>query len=541
VSDATPPPVSPSSATAWAPLRHAAFRAVWLAALASNIGTWMQEATGAWLMTSLAQGNPLFVAMMQTAATLPFFLLALPGGALADIVDRRRYLLATQAWMLLTATTLGLCTLWGLTTPWLLIGLTFALGVGAALNNPAWAAMVPELVPRTELPAAVALGSVALNASRAIGPALGGFLVGAIGPGWVFLLNAASFLGVLAVLFRWRRTVPESTAPPEDVLGALRAGARYVRHSPPLRTVLVRTTGFITFASAVWALVPIVALRDLGLGSLGYGLLLGCLGTGAVLAAAVLPILRRRLGIDRLMMAATIVYAVASATLAVVRVPVIAGVVLVGAGAAWMAAMSTVNTAAQTAVSAWVRARALASSLFVIQGGMAFGALGWGWVATHAGVQTALLASAGGLVVGLLVVSRFPLAATEGLDLRPAPSMPDPVVAEGVDPDDGPVLVTVEYRVDPSRAEEFGAAMRGLSRIRRRDGAELWGLFRDASDPSRFVETFTVDSWAEHLRQHARMTVSDRELREVVRSFHEGPEPPVVTHLLAAPLGPRSG
>lgn len=532
-------PLPPASGAAWAPLRHAAFRAVWIAALASNVGTWMQEAAGAWLMTSLAQGNPLLVALMQTAASLPFFLLALPGGALADIVDRRRYLLATQAWMLLVATTLGLCTIAGFTTPWILIGLTFALGVGAALNNPAWAAMVPELVPRTELPAAVALGSVALNASRAVGPALGGVLVGAFGAGWVFLLNAASFLGVLAVLYRWRRTVPESTLPPEDVLGALRAGARYVRHSAPLRTVLVRTTGFIVFASAIWALVPIVALHDLGLGSVGYGLLLGCLGTGAVLAAAVLPVLRRRLGIDRLMLAATLMYALASATLAVVRVPVIAGLVLIGAGAAWMAAMSTVNTAAQSAVSGWVRARALATSLFVIQGGMAFGALGWGWVATHAGVQVALLTAAGGLIVGLLVVTRFPLAATEGLDLTPAPSIPDPIVADGLDLDDGPVLVTVEYRVDPSRAVEFGAAMRSFSRIRRRDGAELWGLFRDATDPSRFVETFTVDSWAEHLRQHARMTVSDRALRELVRGFHEGPEPPLVTHLLAAPLGPR--
>ncbi|MCW5890706.1 MAG: MFS transporter [bacterium] len=535
------PPASPAPTTAWTPLRHRAFRAVWIAALASNVGTWMQEAAGAWLMTSLAHGNPLLVALMQTAASLPFFLLALPGGALADIVDRRRYLLLTQAWMLLSATVLGLCTLAGLTTPWLLIGLTFSIGVGAALNNPAWAAMIPDLVPRAELPAAVALGSVALNASRAVGPALGGVLVGALGPGWVFLLNAASFLGVLAVLFRWRRSVPASTLPREDVLGALRAGARYVRHSTPLRTVLVRTTGFIVFASAVWALVPIVALHDLELDSVGYGILLGCLGAGAVLAAAVLPALRRRLGTDRLMMAATLVYALASATLAVVRVPLVAGAVLVGAGAAWMAAMSTVNTAAQNAVSSWVRARALATSLFVIQGGMAFGALGWGWVATHAGVQTALLAAAGGLVVGLVVVTRFPLAAAEGLDLTPAEGLPEPEIAGAFDPDDGPVLVTVEYRVDPTRAAAFGSAMRDFSRIRRRDGAELWGLFRDAADPSRFVETFTVDSWAEHLRQHARMTVSDRALREVVRGFHEAPEPPIVTHLLAARLGPRPG
>ncbi len=527
-----------TSRSAWSPLRHALFRALWIAVLASNVGTWMQEAAGAWLMTTLAP-EPLLVALMQTAASLPFFLLAFPAGALADVVDRRRMLLATQTWMLLAATALGLLALAGRITPEVLLGLTFAIGVGSAMNAPAWQAMIPELVPRPELPAAIALGSVALNVARAVGPALGGLIVAATGPATVFFLNAASFLGVIAVLARWERPVLERTLPPEDMFGAMRAGARYVRHSLPLRSVLARSTVFIVFASAVWALLPLVARQSLGLGAIGYGVMLGCLGTGAVLGALLLPALRQRRSVDSVAAMATVTFAVASATLAEVHDPRAAGLVLIAAGVAWMSIMSSINTAAQTSVSAWVRARALAVSLLVIQGGMATGAILWGTVATHFGLSTALLIAAGGLVVGLLVADRFQLAAVEGLDLTPAPGLPAPEVSDDILLDGGPVLVTVEYRVDPARADEFVAAMRHLGRVRRRDGAQLWGIFRDAADPARFVETFTVESWLEHLRQHERMTMSDRDVQGLARAFHVGDEPPIVTHLIAAQLTGR--
>jgi len=378
---------------------------------------------------------------------------------------------------------------------------------------------------------------VAFNAARAVGPALGGLLLAAVGPGVVFLLNATSFLGVLVVLARWRREAPPPPAVPEDVRGALRAGLRYVRHSDPLRTILVRTFGFVVFASAVWSLLPLVAVRGLGLGAVGYGLLLGCLGTGAVVGAAILPAVRARLPVDRVMAAATLLFAASAVGVAVLHDARLVGVALLGGGVAWLAAMSTVSAAAQTSVSAWVRARALAVSLLVVQGGMAAGAAGWGWLATRAGVPTALLVAAAGLVVALAVVGRFPLAATEGLDVRPAPPTPAPIVVGPLDPDDGPVLVTVEYRVEPSQGEAFAAAMQAMGRIRRRDGAELWGLFRDTADPGAFIETFTVASWGEHLRQHERLTRADQPLRELVRGFHVDVSPPVVRHLLAARPG----
>jgi MFS family permease len=536
----TPPSGSGSTARtagaarAWGPLRQPLYRALWLAALVSNLGTWMHEAAGAWMMATLAP-SPLLVALMQTAASLPFFLLAFPAGALADVVDRRRLLLWTQSWMLVAAAALGVLTLAGVVTPRLLLGLTFALGIGSAMTGPAWQAITPELVSRADLPAAVTLGGVAFNLARAVGPALGGLAVAAVGSGIVFLMNAASFLAVLIVLARWRRAASQATAPPEDVLGAMRAGARYVRHSLPLRTVLTRSASFVVFASAVWSLLPLVARGLLGLDAIGYGLLLGCLGLGAVLGGAALPHLRQRFAIDVLMAAATVSFALASATLAIVREPIVAGLVLIVGGAAWMAVMASINTAAQTSVSGWVRARALAVSLLVIQGSMAAGAILWGSIALHTGLPAALLVAGVGLLAGMVVVGRFQLGATEGLDLTPAPAIPAPELAEHVSADGGPVLVTVDYRIDPTRADEFVAAMGHLARVRRRDGAQLWGVFQDATDPARFVETFTVESWAEHLRQHERMTVSDREVQAIVRGFHVGPEPPAVTHLIAAP------
>ncbi len=492
----------------------------------------MHDAAGGWTMTTLTT-EPLLVALMQTASSLPLFLLAFPAGALADVVDRRRLLLLSQTWMMLVAAALGAVTLLGFTTPWVLLACTFALGVGAAMNAPAWQAILPELVPRADLPPAVALGGVSFNVARALGPAIGGLLVAASGPGPVFLLNAVSFLGVVFVLLRWQRPPIVSTLPPEDVLGAMRAGARYVRHHLPLRTVLVRSALFVGFASAVWSLLPLVARRQLGLGAVGYGMLLGCLGVGAVTGAWILPTVRQRVAVDRLMTVATLAFAAAMTVVALVPEPLAAGAALVAAGMAWMANMSSINTAAQTSVSQWVRARALAVSLLVIQGGMALGALAWGALANDTSIPTALLCASGGLVVGLAVTSRFRLAEHQGLDHTPAPPVPDPPLAGDPDPD-GPVLVTVEYTVDPERAGDFLDAMRGLGRVRRRDGAELWGVFRDAADPTRFVETFTVGSWIEHLRQHGRMTVSDRELQAVVRGFHTGDAPPVVTHLLAA-------
>ncbi|MDQ3820388.1 MAG: MFS transporter, partial [Acidobacteriota bacterium] len=346
-------------ASAWSPLGHKLFRALWVAAVASNVGTWMHNVGAEWLMTSLAP-TPLVVALMQTAENGPMFLLALPAGALADIVDRRRLLLLTQTWMLVSAVALAVVTLLQLTTPVVLLLLTFALGLGAALNAPAWQAIVPELVPRSELPLAVSLNSVAFNIARAVGPALGGLVVAALGSWAVFMLNSVSFVGVIFVIHRWRREPVESISPTERVVGAMRAGLRYVRHAPELRGVLVRTVVFASCASALWALLPLVARRDLGLGAVGYGILLGGLGAGAIVGAVVLPKARASLSVNVLVILGTILFALSTVMLAEVRVFGLLVVAMLFGGLAWMTTMSSFNIGVQTVVPEWVRARALA-------------------------------------------------------------------------------------------------------------------------------------------------------------------------------------
>ena len=516
----------------WSPLRLALFRALWLAAVASNVGTWMHNVGGEWLMTTLAP-TPIMVALMQTAENAPTFLLALPAGALADIVDRRRLLLVSQSWMLVAAVALGFLTLFGLTTPWVLLALTFMLGLGAALNAPAWQAIVPELVPRADLPHAVSLNSVAFNIARAVGPALGGFLVAAIGTWAVFFLNSLSFIGVILVLYRWRREPVESISPTERVVGAMRAGLRYMRHAPELRAVLVRTITFVSCASALWAMLPLVARQELGLGALGYGVLLGGLGTGAIIGALILPRARHKLSTNLLVALGTVLFAAATVTLAYVHLFVLLCVAMIFGGVAWMTTMSSFNIGVQTVVPEWVRARTLAIYLLSFFGTMAGGSAIWGVVAERAGIPLTLLAAAIGLVVGLGAMFFYPLRVNEELDLSPSLHWSEPNVVSEVEMEWGPVLVTVEYRIDPARADEFAAAMKNLERVLRRDGALRWGLFADPAEPGRYLETFLVESWAEHLRQHARVTNEDRAIQERVRSFHLGDAPPVVTHLIA--------
>ncbi len=532
----SPQPIARPSA--WGPLRQPLFLALWLAALASNLGTWMQEVGEAWLMTELSP-SPLMVALLQTADSLPLFLLALPAGALADAVDRRRLLLVTQLWMTIAAGTLGVLTLFEWTNAWMLLTFVFLLGIGAALSMPAWQAVTAEVVPRSDLPAAVTLNSVGFNVARAAGPALGGLVVASIGAGAAFLFNAASFLGVIVVVYQWRRPHRASVLPAERVAGAMRAGWRYVQHAPSLRAVLVRTAAFILGASGLWAMLPIVARSELGVGAFGFGALLGCLGAGAVFGAAVLPRLRGRLSADGLAAAGTLLFAGVTAVLAFVRQYEVLCAALALGGVAWIALMSSLNVAAQTVLPGWVRARGLAVYLLVFQGGMALGSLLWGTVAQHFDIPTALSAAALAMVLGLATMFLYPLPRTEDLDLSPSLHWPQPNIVVEPHPEQGPVLVTVEYRIEPQKAADFAEAMEGLRKIRRRDGAVSWGLFQDMAEPTRYLETFVVESWAEHLRQHERITVADRAIQERVHAFHSGPEPPLVSHLLSGSERPR--
>ena len=522
-----------AATSSWSPFQHPVFRALWLATLVSNMGTFMQSVGAAWLMTSLST-SPAMVALVQAVSIFPMFLLSLPAGALADIIDRRRLLLVTQAWMMVAAGLLAALTLLGAASPRMLLSFTFLLGLGAAMNAPAWQAIVPELVPRRELAPAISLNSAGFNLARAIGPALGGVIVAGAGAGATFVLNAVSFLGVMIVLYRWQRPVTVTALPAERMVAAIHTGLRYVRHSRGLQAILWRTGIFILFSSSLWALLPLVVRFEMGGSSADYGILLGCFGAGAVAGAGLLPRMRRLLPVEVLLGGVTLIAAAMIAVTALVphMAALVAAMVL--SGAAWLVVVSLFNVAIQIAVPAWVRARVLAVYMLVFAGGFSVGSAVWGTVATHQSLKAALLWSAGGLGLGLLAAIRYRVNLDDESDLTPSLHWPEPHLILEPRPEQGPVLITMEYLIDPPQSGQFARAMRALSVIRRRDGAIRWGLFQDTANPGRFLETFIVETWIEHLRQHERMTVADRSLEEKAFSFHTGSGRPHVQHLIYA-------
>jgi predicted MFS family arabinose efflux permease len=513
----------------WAPLRHRVFAALFAAQLGSNIGSFFQAVAAAWLMGDLTS-SPTLVALIQTASLLPVLVLGLLAGALADIFDRRKLLIATQAWMVVCAGALAALTLLDLVTPAVLLALTFAMGTGAALMGPAWQAIQPDLVPAHEFSQAVALSSLTFNTGRAVGPALAGALVAAAGPGWAFVVNAASFVGVVAVLSLWRPEQVRTRLPPETLPGAVRTGWRYGANAPALRAVLVRTAAFAPPAAAIQALLPIVVRERLGLGSGAYGLMLACFGLGAVVAALLRPRLEGALSPDRLLLAASAVVAVALVIAGTARSTWVLGPALAVAGGAWTTGTVTTNVAAQRALPWWVRARGLGLYMVVLAGGIALGSALWGALAAWS-ITGAHVCAAVTLVVASSTAVRWRLRVVHGLDLRPAQPT-EPMVNLDPAPSDGPVLVTVSYRVPPDRQEDFATMMRLVERDRRRSGAEQWGLFRDLADTDLFLETFVVATWAEHLRQHERRTVNADVMLRRARDFVEGDV--AVAHLLSA-------
>jgi MFS family permease len=482
-------------------------------------------------MTSLAP-TPLVVSLVQVASNLPFFLLAIPAGALADVVDRRRLALVALAWLSAAASLLAALTLSGWAGPATLLTLTFAIGVGSALLSPAFASIVPELVPREELEAAVSLNGISVNMARAVGPALGGLVVAAAGPGATFALNAASFLAVIAVLARWKREPVSRALPPEELFGAMRAGLRYVRHSPPLQTVLIRSGSFVVPASAVFALLPLYARAELALGPMGYGALLGCFGIGAVTGGLFLPHLRRRLGVEGLATTSAFAFAAGLAVLGATHERVAVGVALFTAGGAWLTLLSTLNSAALMSIPSWVRARAVSTTMLVQFGGLAAGSAAWGALASAIGVPESFALAAAATALGRAAVFRRRLPGGAAPDLAPAPRWADPEVLRAFESDRGPALVTIEYEVDPADVAAFAHAMRALGAIRLRDGAIRWGLWDDVAHPGRYLESFVVESWLEHLRQHERITAADREVQAIAHAFHRGGEPPRVRHFI---------
>jgi MFS family permease len=512
------PAASRPESSPWSPLRNPLFRNLWIATIVSNVGTWMQDVGAGWLMTSLSS-SPSMVALVEAADSFPLMLLALPAGAIADIVDRRRLLIAIQVYLLIVAGALGILTWLEMTTAWALLGFTFALGVGAAMMMPAWAAIVPDLVPSQEMPSAIALNSIAINVSRAIGPAIAGVLVAVVGAWLVFVLNALSYIGILAVLLRWKREHHKSTLPAERFLSAVRVGMRFVMHTRALQIVLIRGSAFFVFASATWSLFPLIVRRELGRGPEIYGLLLTCIGVGAVAGAMLLPRVRAKISRDALVAGASALYALAALALAHVQNVGLLAVAMLATGVAWISILSALQVSAQLTLPAWVRARGLAAFVVVFMGGMALGSILWGQVATRIGIPAALTIAAFGTMLAIALTWRFKLGHHQVLDFRPSMDWPAPVLAETPEPDSGPVMVTIEYRVQPDKRAEFVAAMQAVREMRRRNGAYFWELFHNSADPARYVECFMDESWVEHLRQHERVSVADREIQQRAKQF----------------------
>lgn len=522
------PTISP-----WAPFKQRAFALLWTATLISNIGTWMHDVGAGWLMTTLTP-SPATVALVQAATTAPVFLFALFAGALADRLDKKRLLLIVNVIMAASAAGMALVVQAGMMTPVLLVAFTFLLGAGAAFIAPAWQAIVPSLVPRDALSPAIALNSMGINISRAIGPAVAGFLIAAVGLSAPFFANFASLLIIIAALLMWRpEPAPERTLPPEPIFGAMVTGLRHARYNPALKATLLRALGFFFFASAYWAMLPLIAKTVPGGGAQLYGILLTCTGAAAVVGALVLPRLRKKLSANGLVNLGTLGTAAALALFALVPSvwAAIAGSLL--AGASWIAVLTSLNVSAQTSLPNWVRARGLAVLLMVFFGSMTLGATAWGLVAEQFSVSLALISAGIGLLFALPLIRKAQLGQGEGMDLTPAahwPALPDIGSDDG---DRGPVLITIQYQIDSSDEAEFLRAVHQLKDERFRDGAFDWGIGQSAEDASKWTEWFMVSSWIEHERQHHRVTKHDRDLQEAVLRIHRGSEPPLVTHLIA--------
>lgn len=531
-------PTSPAAAHegGFGPLRVRAFRTMWTAQFASNIGGWMQTVGAQWLMLSLTPATS-YLAFIQTASSLPIVLFAIPAGAVGDLVDRRRLILATTVFMAGTTAALAALAIAGLVTPWALLAALFLVGVGQAWTSPTWQTLQPELVGEDERPQAIALGAVNQNLARAVGPAIGGLLVAITEPGIVFLANAATFLAVVAVVWRWRdsRSATRSALPREHVGEAIRASGRYVANSPALRTVLVRACAFVFFASAIWALLPAVATSHLGLGSGGYGLLLGCVGIGAVSGALLLPRLRSALPPDGILAAGSLAVALTAVAMATVHSAVVVAILLVLGGFGWILSLATFNTVFQLTLPGWAKARGLAVYLIAFQGGNAIGSAVFGVLAGGIGLGTGMWVAAVGLFLGPLLALWRRLPAISADELMPACDLPLLGPANREERHEGPVMVTLEYRAAPGRDAELLRALGQLRRARRRTGAVSWRAWCDAADPDLVLEQFLVGSWDEHERQHSRFTSRDRERMELVASFTAPGSAPTVRHWESAP------
>jgi MFS family permease len=514
------------------PLRGPVFRGLWFAWLAANMTMWMNDVAAAWLMTTLTT-SPVMVALVQTASTLPVFLLGLPSGALADILDRRRYFAATQLWVSLNALLLAVLSLAGALNAPLLLLLTFGNGIGLAMRWPVFSAIVPQVVPRAELPSALALNGIAMNLSRVIGPVVAGALLAAISPAAVFVLNTALAALAFGLILRWKNAPRASALPGERFVGAMRTGLNFAMQSPRLKAVLLRIFLFFLQSTALVALLPLVARSLHGGGAGTFTVMLSCMGAGAILAALLFPRWRRRFNRDQFVLVGSLAHAGLSCLVVLVPELWLALPAMVVIGMAWISVANSLAIAAQLAMPDWVRARGMSIYQMALMGGAAAGSLLWGQVAEHAGVSAAVLAAAG---FGVLVVGATRRISVEGgaeIDYTPAAVTRTLTPAWDIGPEDGPVMVTLEYQIDPARAEAFAEVMQRTRRARLRQGALSWGLFRDVAVPGRYLEYFVDENWLEHQRRLERFTAFDAELRGQRLAFHLGAEPPLLRRYVA--------
>ena len=519
----------------WAPFAQPTFRVIWSVTLLGNIATAMRELAAAWLMTSLSL-SAVAVGAVKAASALPMLLLALPAGALADMVNRRYLNISVNTVLCIVTAGIGVATLTGSLTPTLLVAAVFVTGIGSALLQPTQQSLVPLLVERAQLEQAVALNGMGLNVARAVGPAVAGVLVAGLGMAAAFFANAVGYLFVIAAFVWWKgAAAPAGVGGRERFPGAVAAGVRFVRHEPMLKRVLWRLAWFVFVASAYWTLLPLLVRRELA-GSPGlYGNLLACIGIGTAITAFSLPLLRARLSPENTFRLGMLATAAALAALAGLNNVYLAALVAGVAGAAWLAALTVANVAAQALLPDWMRGRGMAIYLAIFAGAMTTGSLTWGWVADHTSVRLAFGISALAGLAGLLVAWRAPIPA-HGPDLTPGLHWwPDPHVHQVVSAERGPVLVSIEYQVDAADAPQFLKVLRELSAERLRDGAYQWGVFEDVTRAGRYVETFLVSSWEEHERQYQRISHDDAMREELLMRFHRGPDAPQVRHWVAPP------
>jgi len=517
------------------PLRHRLFRFFYVGSIGSALGYTMQTTVAAWLMATLTP-SALMVSLVQTASTVPTLLFGLFAGTLADIVERRRIILVTQIVLLAATALLGATTFSGHIGPASLLALTFIVGLGFTFYLPAQQSSINELVSRSELPRAVALGAVAFNVARAIGPAMAGAIAAWMSSGSALLASAACFIFmIIALRLVKTRERPLAGVPERLVSGAL-SGVRFVRHSPAMRSLLLRNLTFGLCASAFWALLPVIARDQLRLGAGGFGLLSAGFGIGAITGALSLPSQLRHRSLNAVVAWATLLWVASTALMALANFTVLAVGATVGAGMAWVSVFASVSAGTQSTAPAWVRARAVAMSLVAVQASLALGSVVWGVWASATGTRSALIGSAAILLLLQAATHRIRVAMGSEADVTPGVQLPDLVFAEPPSPDDGPVLIQIDYRIEPERRAAFIRTVRRAERIRRRNGAVGWRTYRDVAEEGHIVERYVIQSWAEYVRLRARTTVADRRTLDAIEAFEKPGVPIRVSRLIGINL-----